>query len=98
MNDMTPAASRLRIVVDRADAPGCGIRVGDSVDIDGPRLLTHGRPFCPLALSAVIPVLATRSTPLPVDHWLVRKPYLSCPRAGENVVLRLEVCAESPCE
>ena len=97
MSALTPPAPRLRVVVDRADGARCGLREGDSVDIDGPRLVTHGRGFCPLALAAVIPLLTTRSTPLPTEHWLVRKPYLSCARADETVVLRIDVVEEEPC-
>ncbi|MEU6539937.1 TIGR04076 family protein [Streptomyces sp. NPDC047000] len=88
---MLPPAPRVRVVVDRADAPRCGIRTGDWVDVDGPGLSTRGRPFCPLALAAVLPVLGMRQNPLPADDWLVRKPWLTCPDARENVVLRLDV-------
>jgi uncharacterized repeat protein (TIGR04076 family) len=38
----------------------------------------------------VLPVLGMRQNSLPADDWLVRKPYLCCPDATENVVLRLE--------
>ncbi|MGP2442691.1 TIGR04076 family protein [Streptomyces sp. JW3] len=88
---MLPGARRVRIVVDRADAPRCGIRVGDWADVDGTGLSTRGRPFCPLALTGVLPVLGMRQSPLPADDWLVRKPWLTCPDADENVVLRLDV-------
>jgi uncharacterized repeat protein (TIGR04076 family) len=91
-----PSGQRVRIVVDRADAPSCGIAVGDAVLVDGPNLSTGGKPFCPLALAAVIPVLGMRQSPLPTDHWLVRKPYLSCVRAEENVVLRLDPVQDDP--
>jgi uncharacterized repeat protein (TIGR04076 family) len=87
---MLPPTPRVRIVVERADDPHCGLRVGDFVDVDGPGLSTGGKPFCPLALMGVLPVLGMRQNPLPADDWLVRKPYLSCPDASENVVLRLE--------
>jgi uncharacterized repeat protein (TIGR04076 family) len=93
-DDLLPEAPRLRVVVDRAAAPECGLAVGDSVLIDGPLMSTGGRPFCPLALAAVIPVLAARQYPIPADDWLARKPYLSCPNAVDQVVLRIEACAE----
>ncbi len=38
----------------------------------------------------MIPVLGMRQNALPADDWLARKPYLTCPDATENVVLRLE--------
>jgi uncharacterized repeat protein (TIGR04076 family) len=90
MAEMLPPAPRVRIVVERADAARCGIQVGDRVDVDGPGLSTGGKPFCPLALMGVLPVLGMRQNSLPADDWLVRKPYLCCPDATENVVLRLE--------
>jgi len=89
-DNLLPACPRVRIVVERADAPRCGIQVGDAVDVDGPGLSTGGKPFCPLALMGVLPVLGMRQNPIPADDWLVRKPYLCCPDASEGVVLRLE--------
>lgn len=89
-DSLMPPAPRVRIVVERADDPRCGIRVGDSVDVDGPGLSTGGRPFCPKALMAAVPVLGMRQGALPADDWLFRKPFVCCPDARENVVLRLE--------
>lgn len=90
----TAPAPRLRVVVDRAESPRCGLRVGDDVVIDGSTIATHGREFCSAALAAVAPVLAARQYPLPVEDWLVRKPYVSCPRADDRVVLRIEQLGE----
>jgi len=87
---LMPAAPHVRIVVERADDPRCGIRVGDSVDVAGPGLSTGGKPFCPKALMAAVPVLGMRQGMLPADDWLFRKPFVCCPDARENVVLRLE--------
>lgn len=81
---------RIRVVVERADAPRCSIAVGDSFDVDGSGLSTGGKPFCPFALAAVVPVLGMAQGELPVDDWLVRKPLICCPDARENVVMRLE--------
>lgn len=78
------------MVVDRAESPSCGLALGDSVLIDGPVIDTGGREFCTNALAAVAPLLAARQYPLPADDWLTRKPYFSCPRAEDRVVLRLE--------
>ncbi|NPC98727.1 TIGR04076 family protein [Nocardioides sp. zg-DK7169] len=89
----TPPTPRVRVVVDRADAPRCGLAVGDAFVIDGSRLVGDGSPVCPLALSAVASVLAARQYPLPADDWLVRKPYLTCVHAEEGVVLRLEAAS-----
>ena len=50
-----PGARRLRVVVERADQPACGIAVGDWFEIDGSRLRTPNGPFCPYAIAAVIP-------------------------------------------
>jgi uncharacterized repeat protein (TIGR04076 family) len=81
---------RVRVVVDRADAPKCAIAVGDWFEVDGSRLRTpRGKPFCPYAMSAVFPVLALRQGDLPADDWLARKPWICCPDATENVVMRL---------
>ncbi|MFC8845319.1 MULTISPECIES: TIGR04076 family protein [unclassified Micromonospora] len=88
---LLPGARRIRIVVERADRPRCGIRVGDHCDVDGTGLSTGGRPFCPQALMGVLPVLGMRQSPIDLASWLVRKPYLCCPDAEENVVLKLEV-------
>ncbi|WP_306205448.1 TIGR04076 family protein [Actinoplanes sp. RD1] len=90
MAELLPPTQRVRIVVERADAPRCGIEVGDAVDVDATGLSTGGKPFCPLALMGVLPVLGMRQNPLPADDWLIRKPFLCCPDAGENVILRLE--------
>lgn len=93
---LTAPAPRLRVVVDRAESPRCGLRVGDGVVIDGSTIATDGHEFCSAALAAVAPVLAARQYPLPVDDWLVRKPYLSCPHAEDRVVLRIEELGEDP--
>ncbi|MBK6671863.1 MAG: TIGR04076 family protein [Actinobacteria bacterium] len=84
-----PGARRLRVVVERADQPACGIAVGDWFEIDGSRLRTPNGPFCPYAIAAVIPVLPLRQVDLPADDWLIRKPYICCPDARENVVMRI---------
>lgn len=84
-----PGARRLRVVVERADAPTCSISIGDWFEIDGSRLRTPNGPFCPYAIAAVIPVLPLRQGDLPADDWLVRKPYICCPDARENVVMRI---------
>ena len=83
-------SARVRVVVDRADDPKCTIAVGDSFEVDGSRLSTPGgRPFCPYAMAAVFPILALRQGDLPADDWLVRKPWICCPDATENVVMRI---------
>ena len=84
-----PGARRLRVVVERAAQPACGIAVGDWFEIDGSRLRTPNGPFCPYAIAAVIPVLPLRQVDLPADDWLIRKPYIGCPDARENVVMRI---------
>lgn len=84
-----PGARRVRVVVERADAPRCSIAVGDYFEVDGSRLSTPTGPFCPYAMAAVFPVLALRQGDLPADDWLARKPLLCCPDATENVVMRL---------
>ncbi|WP_432488803.1 TIGR04076 family protein [Kineococcus sp. SYSU DK018] len=89
-SERLPACSRVRVVVERADAPRCAIAVGDSFDVDGSGLSTGGRAFCPFALAAVVPVLGMMQGELPADDWLVRKPLICCPDATENVVMRLE--------
>lgn len=90
MTGRVPACPRVRVVVERADAPRCGTAVGDAFDVDGSGLSTGGRPFCAFALAAVVPVLGMLQGELPADDWLVRKPLICCPDARENVVMRLE--------
>ena len=86
-----PGTPRVRVVVDRADNPKCSIAVGDSFEVDGAQLtIPSGKPFCPYAMAAVFPVLGLRQGDLPVDDWLVRKPWICCPDAEENVVMRLD--------
>jgi uncharacterized repeat protein (TIGR04076 family) len=87
--DVLPGSRRVRVIVDRADAPRCDIAVGDYFEVDGSRLSTPNGPFCPYAMAAVFPVLALRQGDLPVDDWLARKPWICCPDASENVVMRL---------
>lgn len=80
---------RLRVVVERVDNPTCTIAVGDSFEVDGSRVRTPDGAFCPYAMAAVIPVLSLRQGDLPADDWLIRKPYICCPDARENVVMRI---------
>lgn len=89
MSDRLPPCPRLRVVVERADAPRCAIAVGDSFEVDGSGLSTNGKPFCGFAMASVIPVLGMMQGELPADDWLVRKPVICCPDARENVVMRL---------
>ena len=84
-----PGSRRVRVIVDRADSPRCHIAVGDYFEVDGSRLSTPNGPFCPYAMAAVFPVLALRQGDLPADDWLARKPWICCPDATENVVMRL---------
>ncbi|MBM7277464.1 MULTISPECIES: hypothetical protein [Gordonia] len=86
---MVGPTPRVRVQIDRADAPRCGARVGDYVVIDETGMSTNGKPFCPNALAAVLPCLGTRQMPLPADDWLLRKPYFLCPHVEENVVITL---------
>ncbi|MEV7013846.1 TIGR04076 family protein [Streptosporangium sp. NPDC051022] len=84
-------APRVRVVVERAAAPRCGLAVGDSFEVEGPSLtLPEGRPFCLYAMAAVFPVLDARLSELPADHWLERKPYICCPDPADAVLMRLE--------
>lgn len=90
---MTAAAPapRVRVVVERAEQPRCGLAVGDCFEVEGSALtLPAGRPFCLTAMAAVFPVLASRLEDLPDDHWLERKPFICCPEAADGVVMRLE--------
>lgn len=79
----------MRVVVERVDNPTCTIAVGDSFEVDGSRVRTPDGAFCPYAMAAVIPVLSLRQGDLPADDWLIRKPYICCPDARENVVMRI---------
>lgn len=90
MTERLPGCSRVRVVVERADAPRCAIAVGDHFDVDGSGLATGEKPFCAFAMAAVVPVLGMMQGELPADDWLVRKPFICCPDARENVVMRLE--------
>jgi uncharacterized repeat protein (TIGR04076 family) len=86
-----PAGPRVRVVVDRADAPRCGLALGDSFEVSGSTLtIPSGKPFCLYAMAAVIPVLGSRLEDLPPDHWLERKPWICCPDPTEGVVMRLD--------
>ena len=82
---------RVRVVVDRADNPRCGLELGDYFEVCGSTLtLPAGKPFCLFAMAAVFPVLASRLSDLPSDDWLERKPWICCPDPTEGVVLRLD--------
>lgn len=87
---VSPGSTRLRVTVERADNPTCKIAVGDYFEVDGTAVSTPNGPFCPYALAAVVPVLPLRQGDLPADDWLVRKPYICCPDARENVVMRID--------
>lgn len=82
---------RVRVVVERAEQPRCGLAVGDVFEVVGSSLtLPAGKPFCLHAMAAVFPVLGMATEQLPPDHWLERKPYICCPDARDAVVMRLE--------
>jgi uncharacterized repeat protein (TIGR04076 family) len=82
---------RVRVVVDRADAPRCGLALGDAFEVSGSSLtIPSGKPFCLYAMNAVFGVLASRLEDLPADSWLERKPWICCPDPTEGVVLRLD--------
>jgi uncharacterized repeat protein (TIGR04076 family) len=82
---------RVRVVVDRADSPRCGLKMGDYFEVSGSTLtLPQGRPFCIYAMTAVFPVLASRLAHIREDDWLARKPWVCCSDPGEGVVLRLD--------
>lgn len=91
---LRPPHDHIRVVVDRADAPRCGIQVGDWFEVRATRLSTPGKPFCANAIAAVVPVLGAAQGPMPVGDWLERKPWICCPDASENVVMRLERVVE----
>ena len=86
-----PVEPRVRVVVDRADNPRCGLQLGDYFEVVGPTLtLPTGRPFCLYAMAAVFPVLTSRLTELPEGDWLERKPWICCPDPTEGTVMRLD--------
>lgn len=90
-----PGASQIRVVVDRADNPSCAIAVGDYFEVHDTQLhLPDGKAFCPHAISAALPIVGLRQVDLPADHWLSRKPWVCCPDATENVVLRIDPIIE----
>ncbi|MER6826092.1 TIGR04076 family protein [Streptosporangium sp. NPDC000563] len=85
------APPRVRVVVERADSPRCGLAIGDHFEVEGTALtLPQGRPFCLQAMAAVFPILESRLSDLPADHWLERKPFICCPDPADAVVMRLE--------
>jgi uncharacterized repeat protein (TIGR04076 family) len=84
------SAPRVRVVVDRADNPGCGLRVGDCFEVEGTHVtLPDGKPFCLYAMAAVFPVLGLRMSEQQED-WLERKPWICCPDPADGVVMRLD--------
>lgn len=87
---LVPGSSRLRVTVERADNPTCKIAVGDYFEVEGTAISTPNGPFCPYALAAVVPVLPLCQGDLAADDWLIRKPYICCPDARENVVMRID--------
>jgi len=83
--------TRVRVVVEKAAEPRCGLKTGDFFEVEGSALtLPRGKPFCLYAMTAVLPVLESRQGELPEDHWLVRKPFICCPDPADGVVLRLD--------
>lgn len=88
---MSAREPRVRVVVERAESPRCGLAVGDAFEVEGSALtLPGGKPFCLHAMAAVFPVLGTIAEELPPGHWLERKPFICCPEARDGVVMRLE--------
>jgi uncharacterized repeat protein (TIGR04076 family) len=91
LHEPTSAAPRVRVVVDRADSPRCGLAMGDSFEVSGSSLtIPSGKPFCLYAMNAVFGVLGSRLEELPADHWLERKPWICCPDPTDGVVMRLD--------
>lgn len=81
----------IRVIVDHADRPRCGIKVGDYFEVhDSALTIPDGKKFCPYAMAAVFPVLPLRQIELPANDWLERKPWICCPDPVENVVMRLD--------
>lgn len=90
-------APRVRVVVERASSPHCGLEVGDCFEVQGSQLsLPQGKPFCAYAMAATFGVLDARMSELPEGHWLERKPYICCPDASDGVLLRLERIDDEP--
>jgi uncharacterized repeat protein (TIGR04076 family) len=82
---------RVRVVVDRADNPRCGLALGDFFEVEGSTLtLPTGKPFCVYAMAAVLPLLMSRMSDLPADDWLERKPWICCPDPTEGVTMRMD--------
>ena len=92
-----PSQPHVRVVVDRADNPRCGLQLGDYFDVVGAIVtVPSGKPFCLYAMAAVIPVITSRLTDLPEDDWLERKPWISCPDPAEGIVMRLDRIDRKP--
>jgi uncharacterized repeat protein (TIGR04076 family) len=84
-------SARVRVVVEQAEHPRCGLAVGDAFEVEGSALtLPGGRPFCLYAMAATFPVLGARLEELPAGHWLERKPLICCPDPRDRVLMRLE--------
>ena len=82
---------RLRVTVERAWSPSCGLAVGDCFEVEGSALtLPQGKPFCAYAMAATFGVLMEAMNDLPAGHWLARKPLICCPDAADGVVMRIE--------
>ncbi len=89
--EISPGSPRVRVTVVRIDKPRGPMRVGDWFEVRGSRLvIPEGKAICPYAFAAVSPVIAMRQVDLPLDHWLVRKPYICGADAEENLVMKVE--------
>ena len=86
---------KVRVVVERAFSPSCGLQVGDCFEVAGSSVrLPADKPFCLYAMNAVIPVLMSRLDDAPTQDWLRRKPFICCPDVADGVVMRLDLVEE----
>lgn len=85
------SAERIRCTVESMNYSPCGLRPGDSFEIDAEGVhLPEGTGFCYFAMVNAIAVARGRIGGVDTDEWLASKPRVACPDPPEALWMTLE--------
>lgn len=80
----------IRCTVESMNYSACGLKVGDSFEVDEDGLLVNAEEgFCYFAIASVLPLLHGR-VGIEGDAWLDERPLVACPDPPEALHMRLE--------
>lgn len=80
----------IRCTVESMNYSACGLRVGDSFEVDEDGLVVNAADgFCYFAIASVLPLISGRIGGGD-DDWLDNRPLVACPDPPEALHMRLE--------